>query len=380
MIDNTDIKKQLYPNPKYITHIDEIAQLSEEEKSDLKSVAEKFVFRTNEYYLSLIDWKDPDDPIRKVIIPDIEEVEEWGSLDASDEKSYSVVPGLEHKYDSVALLLVNDVCGGYCRFCFRKRLFMDENDEVRRDISEGLKYIRAHPEISEVLLTGGDPLVISTKNLENIIRQVAEVEHVSIIRIGTKIPAFNPYRIINDPSLLEMIKKYTAPEKKIYFMVHFNHPREITDVAIRGIHLLSGAGAVIANQTPLIKGINDCPDVLAELFRKLCAIGVPPYYVFQCRPTLGNKPFAVPIEKGYEIFEKALSHCSGLGKRARFVMSHKTGKIDIIGLTQDRIFFKYHRANRLIDSSRFMIYERNPEAYWLDDYTHCIEEYPLMFS
>jgi len=375
-----ELQKKMYPRPKYITHIDQIKQLSEQEKSRLKPVTDKFIFRINEYYLSLIDWKDPKDPIRKLIIPNVEELEDWGRLDASDEEAYTVVHGLEHKYDSVALLLVNDVCGGYCRFCFRKRLFMDENDEVTRDISAGLEYIRAHKEIFEVLLTGGDPMVLSTKNLERIVRQVEEIENIRIVRIGTKIPAFNPYRILNDPSLLEMIKSYSFPEKKIYIMAHFNHPRELTDAAVESLTLMQQAGANIVNQTPLIQGVNDDADVLADLFRKLCAIGVPPYYVFQCRPTLGNKPFAVPIEKGYEIFENARSHCSGLGKRARFVMSHHTGKIEIIGLTEDRIFLKYHRANRMVDSSRLMIYKRNPEACWLEDYTDLVEEYPLIFS
>lgn len=375
-----ELQKKMYPRPKYITHIDQIKQLSEQEKSLLKPVTDKFIFRINEYYLSLIDWKDPKDPIRKLIIPNVEELEDWGRLDASDEEAYTVVHGLEHKYDSVALLLVNDVCGGYCRFCFRKRLFMDENDEVTRDISAGLEYIRAHKEIFEVLLTGGDPMVLSTKNLERIVRQVEEIENIRIVRIGTKIPAFNPYRILNDPSLLEMIKSYSFPEKKIYIMAHFNHPRELTDAAVESLTLMQQAGANIVNQTPLIQGVNDDADVLADLFRKLCAIGVPPYYVFQCRPTLGNKPFAVPIEKGYEIFENARSHCSGLGKRARFVMSHHTGKIEIIGLTEDRIFLKYHRANRMVDSSRLMIYKRNPEACWLEDYTDLVEEYPLIFS
>lgn len=375
-----ELQKKMYPRPKYITHIDQIKQLSEQEKSQLKPVTDKFIFRINEYYLSLIDWKDPKDPIRKLIIPNVEELEDWGRLDASDEEAYTVVHGLEHKYDSVALLLVNDVCGGYCRFCFRKRLFMDENDEVTRDISAGLEYIRAHKEIFEVLLTGGDPMVLSTKNLERIVRQVEEIENIRIVRIGTKIPAFNPYRILNDPSLLEMIKSYSFPEKKIYIMAHFNHPRELTDAAVESLTLMQQAGANIVNQTPLIQGVNDDADVLADLFRKLCAIGVPPYYVFQCRPTLGNKPFAVPIEKGYEIFENARSHCSGLGKRARFVMSHHTGKIEIIGLTEDRIFLKYHRANRMVDSSRLMIYKRNPEACWLEDYTDLVEEYPLIFS
>ena len=146
--------------PKYIVDLDKIPELSEDERHILKKVAEKFTFRSNDYYQNLINWNDPDDPIRRIIMPDIRELDVWGRLDASDEESYQKVPGLEHKYEFTALLLVNDVCGAYCRFCFRKRLFMDENEEVVRDVSQGIAYIRDHPEINNVLLTGGDPLIM----------------------------------------------------------------------------------------------------------------------------------------------------------------------------------------------------------------------------
>ncbi len=361
------------PKPKYITQIDQIAALSEEEKSRLKRVTEKFVFRANEYYLSLIDWNDPDDPIRKLVIPNEGELGEWGDLDASYEADYTVVPGLEHKYRSTALLLVNDVCGAYCRFCFRKRLFMDDNDEVVKDISEGVDYIRSHEEISNVLLTGGDPLIMSTGRLEKIIRQLREIDHVQVIRIGTKMPAFNPMRVTEDPSLLEMFSKYSTFEKRIYIMAHFNHPVELTDVALEGLGLLQKAGAMVVNQTPLIAGINDDPLVLAELFNKLSYIGVPPYYVFQCRPTLGNYDYSVPVEESYEIFEQARENSSGLAKRARLVMSHATGKIEIVGLTDRHVFFKYLRAAVEDDNSRFLIFERDPSALWFDDYKEAIE-------
>src|ERR1044072_1709034 len=144
--------------PEYITNIKRLTELTPEEQVGLAPVATKFVFRSNSYYQQLIDWDDPDDPIRRIIIPRGDELENWGQLDASDEVSYTVVPGLEHKYRDTALLLVNDACGGYCRFCFRKRLFMEDNDEVVRDISGGLDYIRQHSAILNVLFTGGDPV------------------------------------------------------------------------------------------------------------------------------------------------------------------------------------------------------------------------------
>jgi L-lysine 2,3-aminomutase len=218
---------------------------------------------------------------------------------------------------------------------------------------------------------------MSTKKLEDIIRPLREIDHVKIIRIGTKIPAFNPFRVINDPDLPALFEKYSQPRKRIYIMAHFNHPRELTDEAIEGMDILRRAGAVTVNQTPMIRGINSDPDVLAGLFNKLSYAGIPPYYVFICRPTLGNKMFSVPIEEAFEIFEKARMQCSGLAKRARLVMSHSTGKIEVVGKTDENIFFRYHRAANPQEKARFMIFNRNPEAYWFDDYDEIVGEYAV---
>lgn len=360
---------------KYLTRLEQVPQLNQSEINRLEEVNDKFVFRTNDYYQSLIDWDDPEDPIRRIVMPDVQELDDWGQLDASDEESYTVAKGLEHKYDSTALLLVNEVCAAYCRFCFRKRLFMDDNEEVTKDVSEGLEYIRTHEEINNVLLTGGDPLIMSTSKLEPIIQKVREVDHVNIIRIGTKIPAFNPMRIYNDPSLETMFRKYSTPEKRIYVMAHFNHPRELTPEAVRGLNFLLNAGAIVVNQTPMIAGVNDDPDVLAEMFNKLSYMGVPPYYVFQCRPTLGNRIYVTPLEEAFEIFESARVRCSGLAKRARFVMSHVTGKIEVIGLTEKYIYFKYLRSPVEDNDAKFMVFKRDHDAYWFDDYKELVDEY-----
>ena len=160
-------------------------------------------------------------------------------------------------------------------------------------------------------------------------------------------------------------------------MAHFNHPRELAKEAIEAMDVLHKAGVISCNQTALLKGINDDPNVLAELMKKLSFIGVPPYYIFQCRPTLGNKMFSVPIEEGFEIFEKARMQCSGLAKRARFVMSHATGKIEMVGKTDDHVYFRYHRAANPEEKARFMVFESNPEAHWFDDYEEIIHDYAI---
>ena len=361
----------------FVTRIEEVKGLSDAEKQALKEVTKRFVFRTNEYYLSLINWDDPNDPLRRVVIPHPDELEEWGDLDPSHESHYTVLPGVQHKYSSTVLFLVSNVCGSICRYCFRKRIFLREKMEVLRDLEAALEYVREHKEITNVLLTGGDALMLSTPKLEEIIKRLREIEHVQIIRIGTRLLAYNPFRILNDPSLLELVEKYSDAEKRIYFMAHFIHSNELTTPALKAIDLLLQKGAILANQTPLIRGVNDNPHTLAELFKKLSFAGVPPYYVFQCRPSSGNKIYAVPIEEGYQIFEQAKSMVSGLAKRARFVMSHSTGKIEVVGLDAEHIYFKYHRAANNEDSGKFMVFKRNPEAYWFDDYDEMIKDYPI---
>ncbi len=296
------------------------------------------------------------------------ELEKWGNFDPSGEQNFTIMPGLEHKYPSTVLLLVSNVCGGICRYCFRKRVFISSHGDIVNDLPAALHYIREHREITNVLLTGGDPLMLSTNKLQRFVDELKTIDHVRIIRIGSKIPSFNPYRITDDSALIELFRSVAEAGKQLYVMTHFNHTREITEAAVRAVKMMHAAGAVLANQTPLIRGVNDNPEALAGLFRRLSFMGVPPYYVFQCRPASGNKGYAVPIEEGYHIFEKAKAMVSGLAKRARFTMSHVSGKIEIVGVHEGYVYFKYHRAADNLESGRFMIYKSNPEAYWFDDY------------
>lgn len=319
--------------------------------------------------MSLIDWDDPNDPLSRVVVPEPQELEEWGQLDPSKEEDYRIMPGLEHKYDPTVLLLVSNTCDSICRYCFRKRVFFDSsgNDKLK-DIPAAMRYISQQKQITNVLLTGGAPLVLSTAKLENIIRKLRQIDHVKIIRIGTRIPAFNPHRIIDDPVLLEMIKKYSVSEKRIYIVTHFVHWRELTNVAIETIDLLIKAGAVIMNQTPILKGINDDPEVLAKLFGRLSFVGAAPYYAFQCRPALGNRAFTVPIERAYDIVEQAKAKIFSLAKRVRYVISHSTGKIEIVAKTGGMVYFKYHETPNQEDNGKVLAFKSNPDACWFDDY------------
>lgn len=356
--------------PGYVTNLDALSRLSHKDRIRLKEVCEKHPFLANEYYLSLIDWEDPNDPIRKIIIPSIEELENWGQLDASNENAYRVLPGVQHKYRSTVLFQISSACAGICRYCFRKRIFIQEEEEALHDLPRALDYVREHTEITNCLLTGGDPLMLPAARLDRVLRGLKEIDHLKVVRVGTRMLSFNPYRVLDDPDLLSSLEAYNSENNRLYVMTHFSHPRELTPLARLAVDLIRRTGSPVLNQCPMVKGVNDDPHTLASLFRELVFIGASPYYVFQCRPALGNRTYAVPIERGYDVFETAKGMVSGLAKRARYVMSHATGKIEIVGRDDNSVFFKYHRAALDQDTGRFMVCDSNPDAYWFDDYRH----------
>jgi len=360
---------------RYVSDVMNVEGLSPDEQRRAARVARRYAFKANEYYLGLIDWDDPDDPIRHLIVPHPDELADWGQLDPSNEAANRVARGVQHKYRDTVLLLCNQTCGAFCRYCFRKRLFIRGNDEVSRNVEAGLDYIEQHDEVTNVLLTGGDPLMLGTPRLLDIIDRLRDIPHVRIIRIGSKMPAFNPWRILDDDALVQGLARCSRPENRIYLMAHFDHPAELTEAAARAIDRLIRSGIICVNQCPIVKGVNDNADVLLELFRELSFIGCPQYYVFQGRPTAGNAPYEVPLVHSYQVFEAAKRQCSGLAKRARLVMSHASGKIEMVGLDDRHIYLHYHRARNPADEGRFMVFRRNDDAFWLDDLEPAGNEY-----
>jgi lysine 2,3-aminomutase len=352
--------------PKYITDIDKITEIPKVDRERLQTITDKFVFRVNDYYLKLINWKDPNDPIRKLVIPNEGELAEYGRWDASDEDTNYSVPGCQHKYRTTALLIVSEVCGAYCRYCFRKRLFRNDVKEALSDVEPGIRYIEQHPEINNVLLTGGDSLILATPRIRMILERLRAIPHVKIIRFGSKLPVFNPMRIYEDEELLSLFKQYSTPDKRIYVMAHINHPREITPEAKKCFKALHDAGVIVVNQTPVLKGINDDPVVLGELLDKLSWAGVTPYYFFINRPVAGNKSFVLSLKEAYRLVEKAKALTSGLGKRVRLSMSHTSGKIEILAIENGKAYLKYHQS-RDNEYGKFMVLDCPDDASWFDD-------------
>lgn len=342
--------------------------LSHEEKEKLRQVIQVHPMRISKYYLSLIDWADPHDPLRKIVVPSLEELSLEGSYDTSGEAENTKMPGLQHKYAETALILATNRCATYCRHCFRKRLVGLPTEEIVKRFEDAAEYILKHEEINNVLISGGDPLVLSNDVLETFLEMLSKIDHLSFIRFGSKTPVNLPKRL-NDPELLALFRKYSRNDRRLYVVTQFNHPREITPQSIRAVSNLINAGVLLSNQTVLLRGVNDNPATLAALMNGLVSIGVTPYYVFQCRPVKRVKGhFQVPICEGVRIVEKAKEECNGHSKRFKYVMSHKTGKVEILGIIDDEVYFKYHEAKNRQNMGIMFRRRVNEKAGWLDDF------------
>lgn len=264
-----------------------------------------FHTRINPYYLSLIRY--PGDPIWLQCIPDARELDEDGLMeDPLAEDSHSPVPSIVHRYPDRVLFLTTSQCSMYCRFCTRKRKVGDSSKINMKYIQDGIDYIGKNPQIRDVILSGGDPLMLTDFLLERILKGLREIPHVEIIRLGTKMPCVLPQRIT--AKLTKMIKKYHP----IYVNTHFNHPWECTPEAKRACEMLADAGCPVGNQAVLMKGVNDNADVMLELMRKLLSMRVRPYYLYQADITKGTDYFRTPVSKGLEIMDKLRGHTSGL--------------------------------------------------------------------
>jgi len=282
--------------------------LTEEEKKGLAVTLGRMRMAVTPYYLSLIDLKDSYDPIRKQAIPTEAELyyAPYEDADPLAEDAYSPCPGLTHRYPDRVLLLVTDQCAMYCRHCTRRRFAGQTDGQVcDEQLDRGIAYIAEHPEIRDVLISGGDPLMLSDKKLEYVLSKVRAIPHVEVIRFGSRTPAVCPQRITTE--LCEMVKKYHP----VWCNVQFNHPRELNKEAVQACEKLINAGIPMGNQSVLLAGINDCVHIMKDLVNALVKARVRPYYIYNCDPSLGLSHFRTPVSKGIEIMEALRGHTSG---------------------------------------------------------------------
>lgn len=362
-------KKEMNKNVTSIDHLKKFIPISEKDELWLKKVIMQHPMSISKHYMSLINFDDPDDPLKKMVIPSKFEMSTIGSYDTSGEQSNTKFLGFQHKYAQTVLILSTHRCASYCRFCFRKRMVGISKDEIFLNMQRAVSYIKKHPEVNNILITGGDPLILPTKVISHFLENLSNIPHINFIRFGTKVPIYLPQRIFEDTELLDLLEFYNT-KKQIYFVIQTDHAREITPGMIKAVNLLQKRRVILNNQTVLMKGINDDPEVLAELQNKLVSIGINPYYVFQCRPVKRVKNyFQLPIIEGYQIVEKSKKLLNGHSKRFRYVMSHKTGKIEILGPLKDEMIFKYHQAKDVKNSGKIFKRKLSKTSGWLDEFS-----------
>lgn len=303
-----DWKWQVKNRIETLEQLKQYITLTPEEENGVKESLKTLRMAITPYYLSLIDPNDPNCPIRKQSVPTIAETHQAGAdlLDPLHEDEDSPVPGLTHRYPDRVLFLITDQCSMYCRHCTRRRFAGQHDCESPKErIQKSIDYIARTPQVRDVLLSGGDGLLVSDAMLESIIERLRAIPHVEIIRIGTRTPVVCPQRITDD--LVNMLKKYHP----IWVNTHFNHPNEITPESAEACAKLANVGIPLGNQSVLLRGVNDCVHVMKQLVRNLVKIRVRPYYIYQCDLSMGIEHFRTPVSKGIEIIEALRGHTSG---------------------------------------------------------------------
>jgi lysine 2,3-aminomutase len=319
-------KWQLSNRFENVDDINEILNLTDEEKEKIRIVGDKFRFAISPYYMSVIDPDDPNCPIRKQSIPSGEELDEAGVLDPMDEAGWSPEELITRRYPDRLIIKVTNMCGMYCRFCQRRRMIGEQDVNAPKEkIKKAIDYVRRHPEIRDILITGGDSFMLSDSMIDWLLSELRSIEHVEIIRFGTRTPVTLPQRIT--PELVEILKKYHP----IYVNTHFNSQREITQESKRACELLANAGIPLGNQMVLLNGINNDPFTVRKLNQGLLKIRVKPYYIFHPKTVKGTSHFWVNVEEGLEIMETLRGRTSGLAIPTYIVNGSKgLGKTPIL--------------------------------------------------
>ncbi|MBF6604519.1 MAG: lysine 2,3-aminomutase [Chloroflexi bacterium] len=360
-----DWRWQLSHRVNELHEIEEILDLTDEERAGL-SAPDKFRVDITPYFISLIDPHDPNDPIRRQVIPLGREQQAFTAMmeDSLAEDRHSPVPGLVHRYPDRVLMLVTTQCASYCRYCTRSRIVGDPTQNFnRKDHEAQLDYLRRTPQVRDVLISGGDGLTLAPKLFETILRGLREIPHIEIIRIGSRVPVFLPQRI--DDELCEMLERYHP----LWINLHFNHPNEITPEVSRAVDKLTKAGLPVGNQSVLLAGVNDCVHIQRALVHRLVENRIRPYYLYQCDLVAGSGHFRTPVGKGLEIMEGLRGHTSGYAVPT-FVIDAPGGGGKIPVMPNYLISYSDHRVVLRNYEGYITTYEE-PPTYERHDSTRC---------
>jgi KamA family protein len=368
-----DWQRELKNNVNSIDSLKNYVELTSNEEKVLRDVVDKHPMNIPRYYLSLIDPSDPNDPIRKLALPSEDELVVAGAMgettkDPYGDDKHNKGNGILHKYPYSALVVATDYCSMYCRHCFRKAIVGLPNDKTVENFQKAAEYIREHKEITNVIISGGDPLLIGTKRIIKMLESLIDIDHINYVRIGTRTPVVYPMRFFDD-KLMEYLKEFNK-KKTLYLPTHFNHVNEISEDARKAVLRIREAGITVNNQAVLLKGVNDTVEDIENLMNGLVKIGVNPYYLYQCMPVSRVRHhFQVPLKQGIDIVDKAKERLDGYAKRFKFIMGHDIGKIEIVGRIEDKLILKHihSRPEEPEMASKMKIMKLDDNAGWLDD-------------
>lgn len=368
-----DWQEELSHNISSVAELASYLPLTSAERCELDRVVARHPMNIPRYYLGLVDRNDPDDPIRKLAVPSTDELILDGSMgettgDPYGDDKHDKGNGILHKYPYTALVVATEYCSMYCRHCFRKRMVGLANEQTVRSFKKAAEYIAEHPEIKNVVMSGGDPLLLPTEALRSMLDALQNIEHLNYVRIGSRAPVVFPMRL-HDDELIEVLAAFNRI-KPLYVPTHFNHPRELTPAAAEAVQRLRSAGVTVNNQAVLLRGVNDDVDSLTELMDGLLAIGVNPYYLYQCMPVSRVRhQFQVPLKEGVDLVDAARRRMDGYAKRFKFIIGHDIGKLEVCGRIDDKLLLKqlHARPGHQEESSRLLVRRLTENGGWLDD-------------
>jgi len=366
-------QEELLNNVTTVDELESYLPLAAGEREELEKVVERHPMNIPRYYLELINPNDPDDPIRKLAVPTTDELILAGDMgettgDPYGDDKHDKGNGILHKYPYTALVVATEYCSMYCRHCFRKRMVGLPNDQTVQSFQQAAKYIAEHQEIKNVVMSGGDPLLLPTEALREMLEALRDIDHLNYVRIGSRAPVVFPQRLF-DNELIELLADFNH-DIPLYVPTHFNHPNEITPTAKEAIQRLRSAGVTVNNQAVLLRGVNDSVEVLTELMDGLIRIGVNPYYLYQCMPVERVRhQFQVPLKEGVDLVDDARREMDGYAKRFKFIIGHDIGKLEICGRAGDKLILKqlHARPGHQDESSRILVRQLTDNGGWLDD-------------